>query len=400
MPDLVIMPRLSLNEETSLLSEWYVEEGDQVGVGDKLFCIETDKSTMEVDSEFAGVVLKKYYSDYEVVDVLSPVCVIGQPGDEIPELDIPEAKETEAAAAEIVTGQQQAAAPKETTVASGPLNFSPRARILAEKNGITANAAINPSGADNRVLEEDIIRYMESGDVSTLVSSQDSKEVKKLSKIRKVIGTNMMGSLHNTAQLTLNTVFNASGIMSLREQFKKEQGAMKNVTIGDLILFATAKTLAELTYMNTLAEGDQEVVEYKTVNLGCAVDTERGLMVPTLFGAEQMSLLELSNQVKELAGQCNAGNISPDKLSGGTFTVSNLGAFGIRQFTPILNPPQIGILGVGAVDYMIKNTKEGMLYYPAVSLSLTIDHRIIDGGPGARFLKRVCGNLEKIEEFI
>lgn len=406
MADIVIMPRLSLNEDTSLLSSWYVKEGDTVAAGDKLFCIETDKSTMDVDSEFAGTVLKCYYGDYSVVQVLTPVCVIGQPGEEVPELEVPaqeaagEQTAGETAAAAQTTAEAPTAEAAVPAVGAGKKGVSPRARKLAEQNGITEYAVIRPSGAENRILEEDILRFMQNGRVAEVHGATGERKVVKLPKIRKVIAKNMLNSLQTTAQLTLNSVFNASAIQDLRAKYKAQQGEMKNVTIGDLILYAVSRTLGEFPYMNSWMNGEDEAIEFSDVNLGVAVDTERGLMVPTIPAADAKSLLEISNELKDLAAECREGSIAPDKLKEATFTVSNLGAYGVRTFTPVLNPPQVGILGVGTIDYMVKKTKEGLLYYPACSLSLTIDHRLVDGGPGARFLKKLCENLENIESLI
>lgn len=405
MAELVIMPRLSLNEETCLLSNWYVNEGDRVAEGDKLFGIETDKSTLDVEAEYSGVVIKKYYDDFEVVEVLTPVCAIGTEGEKAPELEAHETRQEaegsgveELGAGTLSPGEQLTEEPAQGT--SGKRFFSPRAKGLAGRNGLSLDANFSASGAEGRVMEADVIRFMEQGGEKDAPHNQGEKRVVRLSKIRNVIAANMMNSLQSTAQLTINSVFNASVILALREKYKGEQGDWKDVTIGDLILYATAKTLAQTPYMNALYENEGEVTEFSVVNLGCAVDTERGLMVPTLFRAEQKDLLGLSQSVKVLAKECQDGSILPDKLTGGTFTVSNLGAFGVRQFTPILNPPQVGILGVGAIDYMVKNTAQGLLYYPAGNLSLTFDHRIVDGGPAARFLQRLCKNLENIEELI
>lgn len=403
MADIVIMPRLSLNEETSLLSHWYVSEGDKVSKGDKLFCVETDKSTLDVDSEFDGIVLKKYYEDYEVVEVLTPVCVVGQEGEDIPELDLTPKDQTSEAEVKANVESETAKAIQQqstaTVVKEELKGISPRAKRLADKNGITDFASILATGAENRIIEEDIIRFIKEGAAEVCVASAVQRTV-RLPKIRKVIAKNMMNSLQTTAQLTLNSIFNASAILNLRESFKRKQDEMKDVTIGDLVLYTTARTLIDFPYMNSWMINDDEAVEFESVNLGCAVDTERGLMVPTIIDASSKSLLELSRNLKELAQECRAGNISSDKLKDATFTVSNLGAFGVRHFTPIINPPQVGILGVGTIDYMVKKTREGLLYYPACSLSLTFDHRLVDGGPAARFLKKLCENLENIEELI
>ena len=403
----VIMPRLSLNDETCMLSEWHVSEGDKVAVGDVLFSIETDKSSMDVESEFEGTVLKVYYGNDEVVDVLTPVCVIGAEGTAVPELEAltsAQAAPAEEAPKAEVKAEAPKAAPAPEVKKEAPAacaewrGVSPRAKKLAAEKGITDFSKMTASGAENRILEEDVLRYIESGIASKQATGE--KKVIKLPRIRKVIAKNMMNSLQGSAQLTMSAVFNASGIQACREKFKSEQGEMKGVTIGDLILFATARTLTEFPYMNAWMTSDDEAVEFDDVNLGCAVDTERGLMVPTIMNAGRISLLELSNDLKEMAAACRTGRISPDKLSGGTFTVSNLGSFGIRTFTPILNPPQVGILGVGTIDYMMKKTKDGIVCYPGCTLSLTLDHRYVDGGPAARFLKKLCENLENIEALI
>ncbi len=330
MANTVIMPRLSLNEETSLLAQWYVSEGDSVAVGDRLFCIETDKSTMDVDSEFAGTVLKAYYGDYEVVQVLTPVCVIGEPGEEVPELEIvkedadaPAAETSESAQTKVQGGNEPASPALDLPADEGKMKgVSPRAKVLAAKNGITEFAVIRPSGADNRILEEDIIRFMENGREPEVRAASGARKVVKFSKIRSIISKNMQNSLQSTAQLTYSNIFNASGVQALRERFKREQGELKNVTIGDLILFAVSRTMAEFPYMNAWM-GDDEVIEFADVNLGVAVDTERGLMVPTIPAAQTKSLKEISDELKALAGECREGNIHPSKLQGATFTVSN-----------------------------------------------------------------------------
>ncbi|WHH57031.1 dihydrolipoamide acetyltransferase family protein [Petroclostridium sp. X23] len=399
MANIVNMPRLSLNEDSNLLTEWLVNEGDSVKEGDGLFSIETDKSSLVVYSDFTGIVLKKYYNDYEVVQALTPVCVIGHPGEEIPELSIEENTGINSEKAE-----EKASEPVDVVVPSTDIpvgvpadhgKISPRARRLAEANGIEIKGII-PSGAENRIIEADIIAAMTNGKTDSVKKKEN---VKKLPKIRQVIAKNMMNSLQNSAQLTNVSIFNISAILDYRERCKKDE-KLSGITIGDMINYVVAKTLSEFPYINAHMVSDTEVVEYGEVNLGVAVDTERGLMVPTIADASKKSLSQISAELKSMATECQSGKISPEKLSGGTFTVSNLGALGIRMFTPILNPPQVGILGVGCTDYAMKKTKEGILYYPSCTLSLTYDHRVVDGAPASRFLKKLCENLENFEQYI
>lgn len=210
----------------------------------------------------------------------------------------------------------------------------------------------------------------------------------------------MMHSLSSTAQLTSHMTYNASCIQRYREWLRLSPGDEKNITVTDMILFTAAKTLQQFDYMNAHMVSDKEIEYFEDINLGCAVDTERGLMVPTIRKAQTLSLVELSRKLKELAAKCRDGSIRPEEMSSATFTVSNLGGFGVTGFTPILNPPQVGILGIDAIDYAVKKTSEGILYYPAGHLSLTYDHRAVDGAPSARFLQALCRNLEQFDQLV
>ena len=392
--NLVQMPRLSLNEDTCFLAEWAVHEGDCVKEGDLLFRAETDKSSLEVRSEFAGTVLKRCYGDNEVVPTLAVVCAIGQPGEDVSRVG---AGEDSSATLATVASAPAAPASKITPVALEPpkrmpeaeVYCSPRARRLAQANGVDVSG-LRATGAEGRIVEADVLAAMAAG--SAAEAGEDIVR-QKFTHIRKVIAQNMCQSLHGMAQLTNASLFNISQILDYREECKHDPDR-KEITLGDMINFVLARTLAEHTYMNARMHGEDELEIHKRVHLGLAVDTERGLMVPTLFDAHKMTLPQLSRTSKELAQRCRAGTIPPEALKGATFTVSNLGALGIRMFTPVINPPQVAILGVGCVDYMMKKTREGMLYYPACTLSLTYDHRAVDGAPASRFLQALCRNLE------
>jgi pyruvate dehydrogenase E2 component (dihydrolipoamide acetyltransferase) len=214
----------------------------------------------------------------------------------------------------------------------------------------------------------------------------------------------MHSSLQNTAQLTHHHSFDATEILGLRKKFKTSTDPeIAGISIGDMVLYATVKTLMEHPEMNVHLINDTTIRSFSGVNLGVAVDTERGLMVPTIFDADKKSLREISKELKELATMARAGNINPDLLTGGTFTVSNLGATGVEMFTPILNPPQAGILGVCGTTTKVKsvggeNGHRGRAKtYEAMGLSLTYDHRAVDGAPASRFAKALC---EKLENFL
>ena len=217
----------------------------------------------------------------------------------------------------------------------------------------------------------------------------------KFSGIRRAISKSMMTSMHGMAQLTHNTSFDATAILNYRKQLKAAGGEYAGITLGDIVLYAVSRTLLNYPDLNANMLDDNNIRLFNHVNLGVAVDTPRGLMVPTIRHADEMSLLEISKAVKELAAECRSGAISPDKLSGGSFTVSNLGNMGVESFTPVINPPQTGILGVcGTIDRVRKGKDGGIELYPAMGLSLTYDHRAVDGTPAAKFQKELGFNLE------
>ncbi len=213
--------------------------------------------------------------------------------------------------------------------------------------------------------------------------------------IRKVIAKSMTTSLQSMAQLTQHFSFNASAIQGYRKLVKGIE-AYSGITLGDIVLCAVSRTLLDHPDLNANMVGEDTLRRFKHVHLGVAVDTPRGLMVPTIFNADQKSLLEISNEVKSLAEQARSGKISPDLLSGGTFTVSNLGNTGVEMFTPVINPPQTGILGVCGITQRVKTGKDGeFAVYPAMGLSLSFDHRAVDGAPAAKFMQALCKNLEQ-----
>lgn len=221
-----------------------------------------------------------------------------------------------------------------------------------------------------------------------------------LPNIRKRIAKTMLESLSTMAQLTHTVTYDATNIVALRKQFKEQGKAygMDGVTLGDLIVFGVVRTLTRPAHAHLNAHFLGDAIRYfEDVHLGVAIDTPRGLMVPTVRFANQMTLLALSNEIKALSAACRTGAIDPDLLSGAGFTVSNLGAFEIEHFTPIINPPQTGVLGVNTIQQRVRE-KEGQIeVYPAMSLSLTYDHRALDGAPASAFLRDLKRNLENIQ---
>jgi pyruvate dehydrogenase E2 component (dihydrolipoamide acetyltransferase) len=225
--------------------------------------------------------------------------------------------------------------------------------------------------------------------------------------VRKIIAERMLASLAGSAQYTLHSWANAERLTAYRQRLKSsdESLGLRNITIGDLVNFAAVRTLAAHPEANAhFAAG--RLLQFQRVHLGFAVDTPRGLLVPVIRNADSLSLKKLAAEAARLAQACQDGSVSPELLSGGTFTVSNLGALGVEHFTPVLNPPQVAILGVGSISLRPvagakpgeagPNASGGTAFQPHIALSLTANHQVLDGAPAARFLAELARNIENI----
>ena len=392
----VIMPKAGITVESCIIGEWLKQVGDQIKIGDILLTYETDKASFECESTAEGELLAIFFEEGEEVPCMENVCAVGpkgEPTDCLKPGAAPAAVEVAVEAAPVAASE--AAAPAAQIVPGAPV--SPRAAKLAKAAGVDASLAAG-TGPNGRIIERDVQKLIAEGvpaAAKTVVCDGPAYEDVKFSGIRRAISKSMTTSLHTMAQLTHNTSFDATAILNYRKALKAAGGEYAGITLGDIVLYAVSRTLLNHPDLNANMLDDNSIRIFKHVNLGVAVDTPRGLMVPTIFNADQKSLLEISKEVKELAAQCRDGAISPDKLSGGSFTVSNLGNMGVESFTPVINPPQTGILGVcGTVDRVRKGADGSIQIYPAMGLSLTYDHRAVDGTPAAKFQKELGQNLE------
>ena len=393
----VVMPKAGITVESCIIGSWEKKVGDQIKIGDILFTYETDKASFECESTAEGELLEIFFEDGEEVTCLENVCAIGPHGEDCsclrPGAEVPVAAVEAAPAVAAPVAEVEAVA-----VSGAPV--SPRAAKLAKAHGVDATRAVG-TGPNGRIIERDVQKLIAEGvKAPAAVAAAPAVDVNeyedvKFSGIRRAITKSMTTSLSTMAQLTENTSFDATAVLAYRKALKAAGDEYAGITIGDIVLYAVSRTVINHPDLNANMLDDSSIRRFKHCNLGFAVDTPRGLMVPTIFGAEQMSLLEISKAVKELAAQCREGNISPDKLSGGSFTVSNLGNMGVESFTPVINPPQTGILGVcGTIDRVRKGADGSIELYPAMGLSLTYDHRAVDGTPAAKFQKELGFNLE------
>ena len=414
----VIMPRQGQSVESCIITEWKKKVGDQVSVGDVLFSYETDKSTFEEQAKVDGTLLAVFYNAEDDVPVLLNVAVIGNPGESFAEFAPDGASAAAPATAEETKAAPAAeAAPAVQTTAARAEGVSPRAKNAAEKLGVDPTAAA-PTGPHGRVIERDVLAYAKENRLGAETAAQPAavapaaaKAVEapaavnaleydeiKVPNLRRMIAKTMHDSLADMAQLTHNTSFDATKMNAFRESLKSAPDSMDlpKVTINDIILFAVSRVLTKHEGLNAHMLGDK-MRYFKHVNLGIAVDTPRGRLVPTLFAAETKTLGQIAAEAKTLAKSAIDGSINPDLLQGGTFTISNLGLYGIESFTPVINPPQVALLGVNCITERVRTVDGQITTYPAMGLSLTYDHRAVDGAPASRFLKDLVTALEHFD---
>ncbi len=416
----VEMPRPGITVEECLLVKWRVSKGEPVAAGQVIAEIETDKAGFEVEAPVDGVVLETFFAEGDLVPVFTNICVIGQPGEDAG----PFRPRRAAPAAEVAPKEAEVSrvqpAPDVAARAAGPepageAAFSPRARRFAGERGFFPQG-VRGSGPGGRVLEEDLRRLYfaaprtspvareliasgfvapaEGSGVNRLVRAADLAEPPlKLAGVREIIARRMRESLATTAQYTLDASADATGLLALRRRLKQ---AGVDININDLVMFCVVRALVEMPELN--AEFiDGRIYRRRSIHLGFACDTPRGLIVPVIKDSQDLTLEELATRAHLLAEQAVSGAIAPDDITGATFTVSNLGSFGIESFTPILNPPQVALLGVNAIQLKPVRRNGAVEFVEHIGLSLTLDHQVIDGALGARFLGRLREKIEGVE---
>ena len=414
----VIMPKQGQSVETCVIVGWKKHPGDTVKTGEVICEVETDKATFEVESPAEGTLLAVFYEAGSDVPVLTPIAAIGKAGENIDSLrkGAPQTGIAAAPAAATVGAPPPAiAVAASITAAAGRIMASPRAKALASTRGVSL-AGLRGTGPGGRIIERDVQSALSQGlpggpaqkqpmaaprqPVSPPVpmAAGETKEI-KVSGVRKLIAERMLASLSTTAQLTLHSTADARSLQELRRKFKGSGDSLglKDVTINDMVLFAVSRSLARHPDLNATFAGDT-IRQFADVHLGFAVDTPKGLMVPVVRNAGRLSLREIARESSRLADGCRNGGITPDELAGGTFTVSNLGNLGVLGFTPVLNVPQVGILGVGAIAAgPVIAADGGVQFIPQIALSLTINHQVVDGAPGARFLQTLAEDIAKFD---
>jgi len=441
----VILPKLGQTMEEGTIVEWVKKEGEVINRGDVIFQVESDKAVLEVESKDKGVLRKILVDKGVKVPILTPVAIIADPSEDIGSLlaatgPVPTAAPAQQAAAPQAVAQAAPAAPV-AVEAPAPIAgrerifASPRARKLAEEKGVDL-AYVAGSGPEGRIIEKDVLAFLERRPAATPLARKVAQEldvpleqvpatgaritaaevraaaapaaapapaptvpaaggITPMSGVRAIIAERMGTSSQTTAAVTLQSLVDATAFVAAREQLKeafaKELGF--NIGYNDLLAVIVVRCLVEFSYMNVRLE--REGIRHLTeVNMGMAVDTERGLLVPVIHGAQKMGVKEFAVRFRELVERARVGKALPDDLTGGTFTITNLGMYGVDQFTPIINLPECAILGVGRIRPEPAVVDGQIVVRQRMWLSLTFDHRLVDGAPAARFLQGIMRYIE------
>jgi pyruvate dehydrogenase E2 component (dihydrolipoamide acetyltransferase) len=391
MPIDVIMPHLGAVAEESTLLNWLVQEGDRIKKGQPIFEAESDKAIVEVAAPESGQIAKLIASPGEVVEVGGIVAIILTPEDKDDVID------TETKAVDINDKMLHIATQKneiQEKVDSDRLIASPLARKFARFNDIDLKF-VKGTGPNGRILKadvEDALKEQVPIPVQEAPLSQDG--VLPLSAIRTTIAHRMTQSAHTTAPVTLITDADASALVSLREALGMQRPDIsQGISYDILIAKIAAQCLRKHPQVNA-SMMENGIVQHTKINIGVAVETERGLLVPVLMDVGLRDVYDLSQDLEDKIACARSGKITTDDLEGGTFTITNLGGYGIDSFTPIINLPECAILGIGRIKASPVVKMGVVVPGQTISLSLTFDHRVIDGSPAARFLQEVVRIIE------
>ena len=437
MAKVIVMPKLGLTMTEGTVSKWLKNEGDAVKEGEPLFEVETDKLTNTIEATASGTLLKILAKEGNTLPCLAGVAVIGEPNEDISELVPGEAPKAEAPAPAPAAAPAAPAAPAKAP--GGRVVASPAAKKLAKELGLDI-ALVPGTGPGGRITEEDVKKFKAApppppeppkpapepgpkasplaakaaaelgmdlkdvphkggrilaADILAAVSAPAAQEgpreeVKRMNGMRKAIARNMQNSHMTSPTVTFNLGCDVTELARLRARLKAED---IKVSYTDILVKLVAVALREFPLLNCSVDGDN-IIYKNYVNMGVAVALDNGLVVPNVRDADKKGLREISAEVKELANLARTGGLPMDRLSGGTFTITNLGMYGIESFSPIINQPEVAILGVNTIVEKPVVIDGEICVRPILNLSLTADHRVVDGSVAAQFLQRVKKLIE------
>ncbi|WP_434163598.1 dihydrolipoamide acetyltransferase family protein [Bacillus thuringiensis] len=389
----VVMPKLGMAMKEGIITSWNIKAGDNVAKGELIASINSEKIETEIEAPADGTVLDIAVSEDEGVPPGTVICYIGKPNEKVEMQESTYVVEEKTSNIEVQNVQHQEPYGKE--VAEQRVKISPVAKKIATSENLDIKALVG-TGPDGRITKADVLKVLEVRvNILEVPKQEESTEI-PVTGIRKAIANRMHASLQNSAQLTLTMKVDVTDLVALHKEIAEvvQKRYDNKLTITDFVSRAVVLALREYKEMNSAFINDV-IHQFEHVHLGMAVALEKGLVVPAIRFANNLSLVELSKEIKNVAQKARAGSLSSDDMQGTTFTISNLGSFGIEYFTPVLNTPETGILGIGAIEhvpvYKGKKLKKGSM----LPLSLTFDHRVLDGAPAAAFLRTIKHYLEE-----
>ncbi|WP_336765855.1 dihydrolipoamide acetyltransferase family protein [Bacillus cereus] len=389
----VVMPKLGMAMKEGIITNWNIKAGDNVAKGELIASINSEKIETEIEAPADGTVLDIAVSEDEGVPPGTVICYIGKPNEKVEMQESTHVVEEKTFNIEVQNVQNQEPNGKE--VAKQRIKISPVAKKIAKSENLDIKVLVG-TGPGGRITKADVLKALEVRGIVPEISEQEESNVIPVTGMRKAIANRMHASLQNSAQLTLTMKVDVTDLVALHKEIAKvvQKRYDNKLTITDFVSRAAVLALGEHKEMNS-AYIDDAIHQFEHVYLGMAVALEKGLIVPAIRFANNLSLVELSKEIKNVAQKARAGSLSSDDMHGTTFTISNLGSFGIEYFTPVLNTPETGILGIGAIEhvpvYKGKKLKKGSM----LPLSLTFDHRVLDGAPAAAFLRTIKHYLEE-----
>lgn len=431
MAKIVVMPKLGLTMTEGTLVTWNKAEGDEVKAGEILFEVSTDKLTNEVEASDGGIVRKLLVDEGDVIECLKPVAIIGSADEDIALVlkDLAASDGSEEQNDKKIY-EEEVQVEKVIGKKEGRIKISPAAKKLASENNIDITL-IEGAGPQGRIIIKDVEKYMENSkskvkaspmankvaeesnidlskikkdgrimknDVLSLCNNNEISEVNyiekrvPMSQMRKIIATRMHESWVTAPTVTYDIKVDMTNL-------KRFKGALKDVckiTYTDLLVKIVSKVLLQFPLLNCSINGN-ELITRNYVNMGIAVALDGGLVVPVIKYANEKGLEEISTEVKDLAKKAKSNQLKPENMIGGTFTITNLGMYGIEYFSPIINQPEVAILGVNKITETPVVQNGEIVIKPLMNLSLTADHRAVDGSVAAQFLSKVKEYIEKPE---
>ena len=425
MAKIIVMPKLGLTMEEGTISRWIKTEGENIEAGEALLEVSTDKLVNEIESSESGVVRKILFPEGENVKCLEPIAIIAALDEDISNL-----LEKTGTTGEVEVEKEVDAQIKSVRVEGevpGRIKAAPIAKKLAEEKGINLelvtgtghngrivlkdvedyieenktkisptaakmakdlNVNVNDIDSKGRIMKEDILKTLGTNEETSLIKTPELDEIVIPSMMRKIIAARMLESCSISPMVTFNMEIDTSALKEFREKLKESfKTANAKLTYNHLLMKIAAKTLKEFPYMNASFDG-KEIILHKSVNIGLAISIEGGLMVPNIKNVQDKSLLDIALETEEMIIKTKENKLLPDDAVRGTFTISNIGMFGVDTFSPIINQPELAILGVNAIVDRVVAVNGEIVIRPMMNLSLTVDHRVIDGAMAAQFLKR------------